>query len=79
MNVCNAGGSIIPFGDPSPFCKEEEPRDGEATDGEWLDYCRTRERHERAAAKSAGSSHARRVHQELAIAYASLIRRGKRP
>jgi hypothetical protein len=38
------------------------------------DYFRRRERAERAAAKSAGSEAARRVHQELAQNYADLLR-----
>jgi hypothetical protein len=39
------------------------------------DYCRARERAERAAAKGACSIEARRVHQELAQAYAYLAQR----
>ena len=38
------------------------------------DYFRRRERNERAAAKSALSEAARRVHQELAESYARLLR-----
>jgi len=78
VNICNGGGSIIAFTDASPFRKEEQPSDQPASNGEWLDYCRARERHERAAAKNAGSSQARRVHQELAMAYARVIHRGGR-
>ena len=39
------------------------------------DYCRVRERAERAAAKRAGSVEARRAHQELAQAYARVTMR----
>jgi len=79
VNVCNEGGSIIPFSDTSPFGKEQQSHDGGPVDGDWLDYCRARERRERAAAKNAGTSQARRVHQELAMAYARLIRRATAP
>ena len=41
---------------------------------EQLEFYRRRERQERAAAKRAASIAARRVHQELAILYASLLR-----
>ena len=37
------------------------------------EYYRTRERAERAAAKSAACPQARRAHQELAQAYAALV------
>jgi hypothetical protein len=40
-------------------------------DGQPLEYLRTRERAERAAAKRATSTAARRVHQELAQSYAA--------
>lgn len=40
------------------------------------DYFRRRERAERAAAKWASSSAARRIHQELAQNYADLLRDG---
>ena len=39
-----------------------------------LDYFSRRERAERAAAKQAKCDAARRVHQELAVAYAGLVR-----
>ena len=39
-----------------------------------VDYFRARERAERAAAKRANSAAARRIHQELAIEYATLAR-----
>ena len=45
---------------------------------EQLEFYHRRERQERAAAKRASSVAARRVHQELAIVYASL-RRGLDP
>lgn len=44
-------------------------------DQESLEYFRRRERAERAAAKTAESEAARRVHQELAQGYAQLLRR----
>jgi hypothetical protein len=70
VNICNDGGSVVTFTDPR-LPKDEEffeaPRYATA---EWLDYCRTREADERAAAKKAASIEARRVHQELAQAYA---------
>jgi hypothetical protein len=40
-----------------------------------VEYLRNREQAERAAAKSAASVAARRVHQELANNYAELLRR----
>ena len=43
-----------------------------------LDYLHARERAERAAAKSARSLKARRVHQELAQCYARMIQRSGR-
>jgi hypothetical protein len=43
-------------------------------DQESQDYFRRRERAERAAAKSAASNAARRVHQELARSYSELLR-----
>lgn len=39
-----------------------------------VDYFRARERAERAAAKRASSASVRRIHQELAIKYATLVR-----
>ncbi len=48
-------------------------------DEESLDYFRRRERAERAAAKNAASDAARRVHQELALEYAELLRRSAGP
>lgn len=43
-------------------------------DQDSADYFRRRERSERAAAKSALSESARRIHQELAESYAQLLR-----
>jgi hypothetical protein len=43
-------------------------------DQQSVDYFRTRERIERAAAKRAASDAARRVHQQLAENYAELVR-----
>jgi hypothetical protein len=50
------------------------PTDGGFVDEETLEYLRRREQAERAAAKSASSNVARRVHQELAQAYSELLR-----
>ena len=46
-------------------------------DFESINYFRSREQAERAAAKSAASEQARRVHQELAQGYAVLVRTGE--
>jgi hypothetical protein len=75
MNVCNKGGPLIIFRDEwatknNPGAQAHRP----AADAAWIDYCRARERAERAAAKHASSIRARRVHQELAQAYASVTR-----
>ena len=43
-------------------------------DQEWQNYLERRERSERAAAKKASCPQAQRVHQELALKYAALIR-----
>ncbi|MBA3512333.1 hypothetical protein [Sphingomonas sp.] len=43
-----------------------------------VDYFRARERAERAAAKRATSNAARRIHQELAVEYAALVRGQRR-
>ena len=45
-------------------------------DQESIDYCRSRERIEREAAKSAATEAARRAHLELAQGYAALARKG---
>jgi hypothetical protein len=67
MNVCNDGGSIVTFNDTRGLNEGLlEPQ----TDEQWVDYCRSLEMAERAAAKRASSATARRVHQELAQAYA---------
>jgi hypothetical protein len=42
------------------------------------DYIRQREKAERAAAKRAATASARRIHQDLAQAYAGLVRSGSR-
>ena len=76
MNVCDESGSLIIFRDEWATKNNPEPQShSPAADAEWADYCRARERAERAAAKRASSIKARRVHQELAQAYASVIRR----
>lgn len=45
-------------------------------DMESIEYFRSREAVERAAAKEATTAHARWIHQELAQGYAALVRRG---
>jgi hypothetical protein len=76
VNVCNEGGSLIIFRDDWAAKNNPAPRShSSAADAEWTDYCRARERAERAAAKRASSIRARRVHQELAQAYAGVARR----
>jgi hypothetical protein len=45
------------------------------TDQSNQDYFRKREQAERAAAKKASSEAARRIHQELAQSYASILRK----
>ena len=71
MNVPSDEGSILTFREPWT-CRGEGDVHAAATSEEtWLDYCRSRERKERAAAKQASSVLARRIHQELAQAYAS--------
>lgn len=70
MNVWHEGGGIVAFADCWTARDEGEPDLAERSGPEWIDYCRARERAERAAAKRAASIDARRVHQELAQAYA---------
>lgn len=76
MNNLNDSSSLVVFREDwatrtNPDTRDLEP-DG---DLEWVEHCRAREFAERAAAKHAGSDAARRVHQELAQAYARMIRR----
>jgi hypothetical protein len=70
LNVSHDPSSLIIFRAPGAH-DEEAPASPAAED-----YCRVRERAERAAATRAGSIEARRVHQELAQAYARATRRG---
>lgn len=67
MNVCNDGGSFVTFNDTRGLNDDKLEL---GTDEQWIDYCRSREMAERAAAKRASSATARRVHQELAQTYA---------
>ena len=69
MNVSNEPCPIVIFRAPWAARAEDQtaPQISDV-------YCRARERAERAAAKRAGSVKARRVHQELAQAYARLTR-----
>jgi hypothetical protein len=80
MNVCHEGGTIVAFPDDWTARNEGDPDLRERSGPEWIDYCRARERAERAAAKRAASIDARRVHQELAQAYAQSAKqqRGER-
>jgi hypothetical protein len=75
MNVCHGGGPVIVFRDRWSSRNESELPSAKPVDAEWIDYCRARELAERAAAKKAGSIEARRIHQQLAQAYARMIRR----
>jgi hypothetical protein len=78
MNVCDDGGPIVIFRDDwSLRNTSENDKPKLAEDVEWIDHCRARELAERAAAKHASSARARRVHQELAQAYARMIRRAE--
>ncbi len=67
---------IVVFKDAyRPWCgSEDDSSDSGAIDRMSADYWRARERAERAAAKKAGSSLARAVHQELAQEYAERVR-----
>ena len=73
MNICHEGGSIVPFTESRAAQRDEA--DLPTPVDEWVDYCRARESAERAAAKNSNSIVARRIHQELAQAYAQLIKR----
>jgi hypothetical protein len=70
VNICNEGGPVLAFADSPGADGEDEPRPPRLSAAEWSAYCRTREAQERAAAKKAQSTEARRVHQELAQGYA---------
>jgi hypothetical protein len=75
MNVCNEDDSLVIFRDEwATKNNPESQTESGAARADWADYCRARELAERAAAKRACSIRARRVHQELAQAYASVIR-----
>ena len=74
MNVCNEGGSIVIFPDEWSSRNEPQHQITHPNDPAWLDYCRAREFAERSAAKQATCVHARRVHQQLAQAYAKALR-----
>ena len=47
------------------------------SDGDWRNYCEKRAASERAAAKSATCTIARRRHQELAQLYSDMLRRNR--
>jgi len=71
MTMIETGGRIIDFREPPRPIEESEDREPPLC----KDYCRVREQTERAAAKSAASLTARRIHQELAQMYAAALRR----
>jgi hypothetical protein len=70
VNICHDGGSVIAFRDAWHSRDSRAPRPPGA---DWIEYCQTRERKERACAQRAASVEARRIHQELAQSYAHLI------
>ncbi len=70
MNVDDDAGGFIIFR-AGPF-RADEPEPGASA--EWIEHCRSREFAERAAAKRATCSEARKIHQQLAQAYARMIR-----
>ena len=74
MNIEYGNGPIMAFLDIGP----EEPGDGGAPLPHGKEYYRKREQAERAAAKKSPSVLARRIHQELAEAYAQLVRKGRK-
>jgi len=69
VNIEHGASSIVTFSDDWASRNVPEAKPAIRKDADWLDYCHARELAERAAAKSAGSIEARRVHQELAQAY----------
>jgi hypothetical protein len=74
VNVCNEGGPILVFREP-PESRRALKETKAQMDSAYLDHIRNREFSERAAAKRASSPAARQVHQELAQAYARMIKR----
>jgi len=74
MNVEKDDGGFITFRD-APF-RAENAEPAAQIDAEWIDYCRSREFAERAAAKHATCTRSRKVHQQLAQAYSRMIRGG---
>jgi hypothetical protein len=73
VNISTDDGPVVVFRDSwASGPNEPDPPETRANRG-WADYCRAREKAERAAAKCASSLAARRVHQELAQAYAALL------
>jgi hypothetical protein len=76
LNNLNDSTSLVIFReDWAARNNPDTPASKSVGDLEWVEHCRVREFAERAAAKHAGSDAARRVHQELAQAYARMIRR----
>ena len=74
MNIEHGSGPIMAFTDRAGPDDAVAPPSKDA-----VEYCRKRERAERAAAKKSPSVLARRVHQELAEAYAQMTRKAPRP
>ena len=72
MNV-SVGGPITVF--PNDVGHDRRQDDHAYSHDERTDYLRRRERMERAAAKSSESTLVRRIHQELAQAYANAIQK----
>jgi phosphoribosylaminoimidazole-succinocarboxamide synthase len=70
MNVDPGSGPIVVYREfPSEQADSASPRSSDDKD-----YFRAREHAERAAAKAAVSTRARRIHQQLAQVYAQLAR-----
>ena len=68
MNVSSDDGSFIIFRHPADLASDDEAAESRPCG----DYWQARERMERAAAKRASSVLARRIHQQLAQAYAGM-------
>jgi len=71
MNVDPGSGPIVVYRD---FPSERPAHAGSTELSDDKDYFRAREQAERAAAKAAVSTRARRIHQQLAQVYAQLAR-----
>jgi len=76
MSQVDNSGPLIVFHSPGNGAFEREPDTAEPHHGEAREFLESRERAERAAANSASSISAKRIHEELAERYLALIRRG---